>query len=167
MLDDADRFTLVNDAVAAMIEESPTELAGTDATDVLDDAFVEQAERVVDVDDDGRDAGRFQEAVRLTGDESFVADVQVSTIDFEGGERGRVAVVRDVTERVERERQIANQRARLEALNEVNALVRDVASAAVEGSTREHVETLVCEALADASTYSSRGLGRSTHRTRA
>lgn len=159
VLDDADRFTLVNEAFAAMVDETEADLVGTPARDVLDDAFVDQAERVVAADGDVRDAGRFQETVRPASGESFVADVRVSTFDFEGDESGRVAVLRDVTDRVERERQIANQRARLGALNEVNAIVRDVASAAVEGSTREHVETLVCEALAGASAYSFAWIG--------
>jgi PAS domain S-box-containing protein len=159
VLDDADRFTLVNEAFAAMVGESKSDLVGTAARDILDDAFVDQAARVLAANGDGRDVGHFQETLRPAGGESFVADVQVSTFDFASDESGRVAVLRDVTERVERERQIANQRARLEALNDVNAIVRDVASAAVEGSTREHVETLVCEALAGASAYSLAWIG--------
>jgi len=159
VLDDADRFTLVNEAFAAMVDESKADLVGAAASDVLDDAFVDQAERVVAADGDPPDSGRFQETVRPASGESFVADVLVSAFDFDGGESGHVAVLRDVTERVERERKIANQRARLEALNAVNAIVRDVATAAVEGSTREHVETLVCEALAGASAYSFAWIG--------
>jgi predicted DNA binding protein len=121
--------------------------------------FVDQAERVVATGGEGPNAGRFQETVRPASGGSFIADVRVSTFDFEDGASGQVAVLRDVTERVERERQIATQRARLEALNDANAIVRDVASAAVGGSTREHVETLVCEALADASAYSFAWIG--------
>jgi PAS domain S-box-containing protein len=159
VLDDANRFALVNEAFAAMVDESKPALVGAPARDILDDLFVDQAERVVAADGDGRGRGRFQETVQPTDGESFIADVRVSTFDFDGEPSGRVAVLRDVTERVERERRIANQRERVETLNEVNALVRDVASAAVEGSTREHVETLVCEALADASAYSFAWIG--------
>ena len=159
VLDDENRFTFVNEAFASLLGASVDDIVGASARDVLKDAFVEKAERALAAtDDDDRDTGRFQGTVRATTDETFVADVQVSAFGFEDG-CGRVGVLRDVTERVNRERKIENQRARLEALNEMNALVRDVATAAVEGSTREDIEALVCEELAASSSYSFAWIG--------
>ncbi|MFC6954581.1 bacterio-opsin activator domain-containing protein [Halorubellus litoreus] len=159
VLDSENRFTFVNDAFASLVDAPVDDIVGAAAREVLDDAFVEKAERALASTDDGdRDAGRFQGTVRATTDETFVADVQVSAFGFEDG-CGRVGVLRDVTERVNRERKIESQRARLEALNEMNALVRDVASAAVEGSTREDIEALVCEELAASSSYSFAWIG--------
>ncbi|WP_323675898.1 PAS domain S-box protein [Halorubellus sp. PRR65] len=159
VLDDEGRFTFVNDAFASLLAAPVDDVVGAEAGDVLHDEFVEKAERALaSTDGDERDTGRFQETVRATTGERFVADVQVSAFAFEDG-RGRVGVLRDVTERVNRERKIESQRARLEALNEMNALVRDVASAAVEGSTREDIEALVCEELAAASSYAFAWIG--------
>ncbi|WP_227133079.1 PAS domain S-box protein [Halorubellus salinus] len=159
VLDDENRFRFVNEAFASLLGVSVDDVVGASARDVLHDAFVEKAERALASTDDGdRDTGRFEGTVRATTDETFVADVQVSAFGFEDG-CGRVGVLRDVTERVNRERKIESQRARLEALNEMNALVRDVASAAVEGSTREDIEALVCEELAASSSYSFAWIG--------
>jgi len=56
-------------------------------------------------------------------------------------------------ERVEREREMRRQRERLAALNHIDAIVRDVIRALVRQSTREEVERLVCERLADSDSY--------------
>ena len=56
-------------------------------------------------------------------------------------------------DRVERERKLARQRERLAALDELNAVVRDINKALIEQSTREEIEQVVCERLADAASY--------------
>jgi predicted DNA binding protein len=62
-------------------------------------------------------------------------------------------VVRDVRERLERERELERQRERLAALNHLNGVVRDITHAVIEQSTREEIERTVCEALAATESY--------------
>jgi len=72
---------------------------------------------------------------------------------------GVVVYARDVTERVERERRLARQRGHLAALNDLNAIVRDINEALIEQSTREEVEVLVVDRLAGSKSYSGAWIG--------
>jgi GAF domain-containing protein len=56
-------------------------------------------------------------------------------------------------DRVGREEQLERQRERLAALDELNGVVRDINEALVRQSTREEVERVVCERLADSESY--------------
>lgn len=67
--------------------------------------------------------------------------------------RERVGVVRDVTERHERERTLERRRERLAALDDLNAVVREITTGVIEQSTREEMEETVCEGLAAADSY--------------
>ncbi|WP_101296666.1 bacterio-opsin activator domain-containing protein [Halegenticoccus soli] len=60
---------------------------------------------------------------------------------------------RDITERKRRERALERQAERLETLNHINAVIRDVNEALVRASTREEIERAVCEHLADEGLY--------------
>ncbi|WP_058365002.1 bacterio-opsin activator domain-containing protein [Haloparvum sedimenti] len=60
---------------------------------------------------------------------------------------------RDITERRRRERVLERQADRLETLNHINAVIREVNEALVRTETREGIETAVCERLADAEPY--------------
>lgn len=62
-------------------------------------------------------------------------------------------------DRVERERKLARQRERLAALDELNAVVREITEALIEQSTREEIESVVCERLADAASYEFAWIG--------
>lgn len=56
-------------------------------------------------------------------------------------------------DRVGREEELRRNRKRLTALNNLNAVVRDINEALVRQSTREEVEQVVCERLADSDSY--------------
>ncbi|UPV73439.1 GAF domain-containing protein [Halorussus limi] len=56
-------------------------------------------------------------------------------------------------DRVARETQLVRHREQLTALNNLNAVVRDINEALVQQSTREQVEQVVCDRLADAESY--------------
>lgn len=60
---------------------------------------------------------------------------------------------RDISDRLERERALEHQAERLETLNQVNAVIRDVNSALVRASSREEVEQAVCEHLVSDTPY--------------
>jgi len=77
-----------------------------------------------------------------------------------------VAFVRSVAnilataiERHEYETELLRQRERLDALNNLNGVVRNVTEAAIEKSTREEIEQVVCEALAGSDSYSFAWIG--------
>ncbi|NHN43161.1 PAS domain S-box protein [Halorubellus sp. JP-L1] len=162
VLDDDDRFAVVNDAFASMLGTSPDDIVGVHATDVFDESFVDRATSTLEAAGGEHCSARFQEPVYTVGGESFVAEVQFAA--FGDDVRSRVGVVRDVTERVQREARIERQRERLEALNAVNGVVRNVATAAVEGSTRSAIESLVCEELGASEVYGSASIVESDGR---
>ncbi|MFD1586128.1 PAS domain S-box protein [Halorientalis brevis] len=56
-------------------------------------------------------------------------------------------------DRIEHEQQIERQRERLAALNNLNGIIRDIISVLIQQSTREDIEELVCERLADSDSY--------------
>ncbi|WP_458209297.1 PAS domain S-box protein [Haladaptatus sp. NG-SE-30] len=64
-----------------------------------------------------------------------------------------MAVIQDITERVQRERKLNQQREQLAALNDLNAVVREINDALVQQSTREEIEQVVCERLAESDSY--------------
>lgn len=65
----------------------------------------------------------------------------------------------DITERKEREREVRRQRERLAALNNLNALVRDITDAVIQQSTREEIEEIVCDRVASAQSYEFAWIG--------
>lgn len=66
---------------------------------------------------------------------------------------------RDITDRVEAERQVARQREQLAALNNVNTLIRDITEAVVEKSSRAAIERTVCEGVAAMDAYEFAWIG--------
>jgi PAS domain S-box-containing protein len=59
----------------------------------------------------------------------------------------------DVTERVERERELDRRRERLTALNNLYDVVHDITEAVIEQSTRDEIEEIVCRRLAESDSY--------------
>ncbi|SEO79356.1 PAS domain S-box-containing protein [Halogranum amylolyticum] len=66
---------------------------------------------------------------------------------------GIVAYTHDVTERVERKRELKRQREQLAALNDFNKVVRKIADAVIEESTREEIEQAACQQLVASDSY--------------
>ena len=70
---------------------------------------------------------------------------------------GKVVTLRgaaqDVTERKERERELQRQREELATLNNLNTIVSEITETVIGKSTREEIETAVCEALAATDSY--------------
>ncbi|RDI71760.1 bacterio-opsin activator domain-containing protein [Halopelagius longus] len=56
-------------------------------------------------------------------------------------------------ERNEQERQLRQQREQLAALNQLNSVVQDITGAVLRQSSREEIERLVCERLAETESY--------------
>lgn len=89
----------------------------------------------------------------------FWAHVTITALYDEGELRGFAKVTRDVTERRQREREIANQRDELERLNRINAVIRDVDQALVEATGRTDIERKVCDRITAADPYTCAWVG--------
>jgi PAS domain S-box-containing protein len=66
---------------------------------------------------------------------------------------GLVVYTRDVTEQRRYERRLETQRQRLAALNQLNGVVHGVTEAVIDQSTRDEIEQIACERLAESDSY--------------
>jgi PAS domain S-box-containing protein len=62
-------------------------------------------------------------------------------------------VLMPAIERRARDQELERRREQLEALDDLNGVVRDITGAALQQSTREEIEQLVCDRLADTDSY--------------
>ncbi|MFD1589081.1 PAS domain S-box protein [Halorientalis brevis] len=80
-------------------------------------------------------------------------------LDDDGNVTALTGVGRDVTDRIERERQIADQRDELEELHRINAVIRDIDQRLIQATSREAAEQAVCDRLAAADAYQFATIG--------
>ncbi|WP_433625637.1 PAS domain S-box protein [Halomicrococcus sp. NG-SE-24] len=90
---------------------------------------------------------------RPDGDRVWLSVNATPVLDDDGSVAEVVATVTNVTERRQRERELAQQRDELATLNRINELVRGVVRSLVAAASREEIETAVCERLADSNLY--------------
>jgi PAS domain S-box-containing protein len=91
-------------------------------------------------------------------DRSFRAWV-VPVTDEGGDVFAGMIMSQEITDLRRRERELEQQRERLSALNQLNAVVREITDAVIEQSTREEIERTVVEALADSDSYEFAWIG--------
>lgn len=96
---------------------------------------------------------------RKSGERYYAEQTIAPVTDEYGGVDRFVAVQKDVTERRERERELERQRRHLAALDDLNAVVRDITDAIIDRSSREEIETAVCERLAASDSYEFAWIG--------
>ena len=115
----------------------------------------EDRERVREAMTDQREGDYDEEyrVVRPDGTVRWVRDRAVPVRDENGEVYRIVGITQDVTERIERERELERQRERLAALNGLNGAVREINEAVIDHSTREEIEETVCETLASSDSY--------------
>jgi len=158
--DDEGNFLRWNDRLSEATGHTDAEIAELGPLDFVpdeDEAAVEEAIASVIRD----------RSVRTVESALVAKDGQRTPYDFSGGpvigEDGEVialtGVGRDVSDRVERERQIDRQRRRLEELNRINAVIRDIDQALLDATTRTEAEQAVCDRLASADAYHCATLG--------
>ncbi|MDG5820984.1 bacterio-opsin activator domain-containing protein [Natronococcus sp. A-GB7] len=70
-----------------------------------------------------------------------------------GGQRAVVWLARDITERAQRERRLQSRQDRLETVNRINQVVRQVIETLVEAPTQATIERKVCEQLVESELY--------------
>jgi PAS domain S-box-containing protein len=105
----------VNDRYVEMKGVPREELLGTDIDDWVTEATVEQADELrAAVTSGDRDVGTVEYEF-VTGDgERFPAELRFGPVGRPDSDLGRVGMIRDVTERVERERTLRRQNERLD-----------------------------------------------------
>jgi PAS domain S-box-containing protein len=79
--------------------------------------------------------------------------------DGEYGPDTVILVARDVTERKARERDLERQRDELAHLHRINTLVRGITRALQDATTRDAIETAVCEHLTESNLYRTAWIG--------
>ena len=99
--------------------------------------------------------------------ETAPGGISAADFDFVGTVAGNVAAALDRVERErereERERLLEEQNRTLERLNRINDLIRSISRSLVRASTREEIESVVCEQLADAGPYGLAWIGEHDH----
>jgi PAS domain S-box-containing protein len=147
LADDEGRYVDVNPAACELYGLSREELLGKTAADFAPPEFDFEAAWSAFLEQETA-RGEF-ELVRPDGDvriAEFAARANVRP-----GEH--LSILRDVTERVERERQLEIQRDELARLDHINRLVREVNQAIVGADTRTEVLSDVCGRLVAADVY--------------
>lgn len=86
-------------------------------------------------------------------------DATIAPITEDGTVERYVAIERDITERKEREMRIEDQNERLALLNNTNEVLRDTNRELVAASTREEIESAVCEQFASSDRFDVAWIG--------
>ncbi len=163
-VDEERRIVLVNERFAELAGIPKDQLLGEPITVLRDEGALDpsvydagEAEMSALFDGDA-DEVRFELAVTVDGEERVVEANAAALTD--GDElTGAVNVVRDVTDRARREREVAARRDELRTLNRINALVHEVIAALVTAASREEIEETVCEHLQASAFYRSAWIG--------
>lgn len=99
------------------------------------------------------------EVTLTTAGGELPVELDVAAVE-DGDERLAVGLVRDVSDRHRRERQLARHRDQLATLNRISEAVEGVVQGIVESATREGIEETVCDRLADSDLYRTVWVGR-------
>ncbi|GAB3416719.1 hypothetical protein GCM10027435_14490 [Haloparvum alkalitolerans] len=151
-----------NDRLVAVTGYDPDEIATMEPTSFI---APEDRDRIATAIGRTVEAGRTQAtADLLTADGERIPYEFTGAVLETGDDRTVIAGTgRDITERRRRERVLERQADRLETLNHINAVIREVNEALVRTETREGIETAVCERLADAEPYRFVWIGEFDH----
>ena len=127
VLDEDFHFTKVNDAYAEMTGYGRDELLGTHCSLVVsEDVSAESAERLEEVVEAGGGGATLEADIRRADGSRVSAESRFTTFPSENDERhGKVGVVRDISERKERERQLREQFRQQEAIAELGRSALD------------------------------------------
>ncbi|ODR81005.1 hypothetical protein BG842_05195 [Haladaptatus sp. W1] len=117
VLDDTKRFTLVNDGFVSMVDTDRSELIGANAktvfgADIGDFAIEDHAGQA----SGDQTVTELEEELYGTSDGPIIAENQVSPFELDSGDTGHIGIVRDVTDHVERERQLEKSEQRYRTL---------------------------------------------------
>jgi len=172
-------LVLSTDGVIQRMNDRAGEILGVDPAGIVDETRETDAWRLLDADGEPvppeervfervRDSGRSmteveQQVERSDGERVWV---QVSGAPLTGGVGGgRVVIaIEDITRQKERERRLREQNERLERLDHINAVVRDIDQALVRATTRRAIDEAVCDTLAAVEPYRLAWIGEMSAR---
>lgn len=127
------------------------EIASMDPADFVADEDVEAI--VTAIDRTLKTGTGREEAVLVTRDGERIPYEFTGALLEAGGIVGICVIGRDITDRKRRRRALAHQTEELRTANHINEVIRDVTQALVRASTREEIETAVCDRLARKEPY--------------
>ncbi|ARS88377.1 PAS domain S-box protein [Natrarchaeobaculum aegyptiacum] len=111
-VDDDGYFRMVNEAYVELTGFSREELVGRHASEIVDDDVVERARSLAE-----EGGGKLEAEVETADGESLVVEATVTKhVDDVSGEKRRIGVVRDVTERKRRQRKLEESEQRYRTL---------------------------------------------------
>ncbi|MFB6179450.1 MAG: PAS domain S-box protein [Halorientalis sp.] len=152
---DADHeITMANGAMTELTGYSRQELLGMDIAGFLDEDVARrgEAERQ-QVIDSGDMVGQFDGEFRTLDGQTVAIENRFALLPSDNQFEGTVGVVRDISEQKEREERLKTQRDELETLNRINELVQETIGTLASATTREDIESRVCDRLAGSSLY--------------
>jgi len=149
------RFTYVNSKLCETFGRSRSELLGTDGRTLFsDEVQAAMADSVREQVVSGAASGGQLRATLPTPDGDRAFEARYCLYPRPDGEfRGSVGVIRDVTEREERQRRLERRRDELATLDRISDLLLETVRGLVESERRAAVERTVCEHLADSDLY--------------
>lgn len=102
--------------------------------------------------------GESRELVQEIGSRSYQFYF-IPVRDSDGTVSGAMGMSQDITRDKERQQELVQQRKQLAALNNLNDTVREITDAVITQSTRDEIESIVCERLAATDSYEFAWIG--------
>jgi len=134
-LDEAFVITSVNEAVTEITGYDREQLVGSHSSMLAGDETLSMAAEILEqLRDENSDVGLIESSIRTADGESIPIETRFSTVEFANGDKRRVGVLRDVTDRRHHERM----------LRELNRSTREL--------LRADDKRAVCETIVDAAT---------------
>ncbi|WP_255171403.1 bacterio-opsin activator domain-containing protein [Natrononativus amylolyticus] len=154
LVDEACRYLSFGGTLEGNTSVPRTELEGKPIYDVLPPAVAEVVGPHYEAALEG-DSATFEATI---DDRSYRFHF-VPVRDDDGEVFAAMGMSQDVTEQKEREALLRSAKSQLEALNSLHEVVSDITDAVIEQSSREEIEEIVCQRLADSESYTSAWIG--------
>jgi PAS domain S-box-containing protein len=159
-LDPQGRFVRVNWTVLEVTGYARAELLGESPAKILTEESLRRTVRAVEQLLESDDDVAVVEMTIVTADgEEIPVENRLATVESDGEFRGTVGIVRDVSDRKRRERQLETQRDELARLDRINVVIRETIRTLVDASSREEITEPVCERLAASNAYCAAWIG--------